>query len=69
MAGYLLGNYPSGQRLDIKALAEKVSERYNISIDERRSGGAKKGRSQSQGQELVLKSFVDIIQRGALPVC
>lgn len=29
----------SGQRIDIKTLAEKVSERYNVSIAELRSGG------------------------------
>ena len=57
MAGYLLGNYPSGQRLDIKALAEKVSERYNILLM-----NVGRGIEEGQGQELVLKSFVDIIQ-------
>jgi len=29
----------SGRRIDIKALAEKVSEKYNVSIGELRSGG------------------------------
>jgi len=32
----------SGQRIDIKALAKKVSERYNVSIGELRSGGRRK---------------------------
>jgi len=32
----------SGQRIDIKALAEKVSERYNVSIGELRSGGRRR---------------------------
>jgi len=32
----------SGQRIDIKALAEKVSEKYNISIGELRSGGLRR---------------------------
>ena len=29
----------SGRRIDIKTLAQKVSERYNVSIGELRSGG------------------------------
>jgi len=29
----------SGRRMDIKALAEKVSDRYNVSVGELRSGG------------------------------
>ena len=29
----------SGRRIDIKTLAEKVSEKYNVSIGELRSGG------------------------------
>jgi len=32
----------SGQRIDIKALAEKVSERYNIFIGKLRSGGRRR---------------------------
>ncbi len=32
----------SGQRIDIKALAEKVSERYNVSMGELRSGGRRR---------------------------
>ncbi len=32
----------SGQRIDIKALAEKVSEKYNVSIGELRSGGLRR---------------------------
>jgi hypothetical protein len=32
----------SGRRIDIKALAEKVSERYNVSIGELRSGERRK---------------------------
>ena len=32
----------SGQRIDIKALAEKVSEKYNVSLGELRSGGRRK---------------------------
>ena len=32
----------SGQRIDIKALAEKISERYNISIGELRSGSRRR---------------------------
>jgi REP element-mobilizing transposase RayT len=32
----------SGQRIDIKALAEKISERYNISIGELLSGGRRR---------------------------
>jgi putative transposase len=32
----------SGQRVDIKALAEKVSEKYNVSLGELRSGGRRK---------------------------
>ncbi|MFC1829001.1 transposase [Thermodesulfobacteriota bacterium] len=32
----------SGQRVDIKELAEKVSERYNVSIGELRSGGRRR---------------------------
>ncbi len=32
----------SGQRIDIKALAEKVSERYDVSIGELRSGGRRR---------------------------
>ena len=32
----------SGQRIDIKALAEKVSEKYNVSIGELRSGGRRR---------------------------
>ena len=32
----------SGQRIDIKALAEKVSERYNVSVGELRSGGRRR---------------------------
>ena len=32
----------SGQRIDINALAEKVSERYNVSMGELRSGGRRK---------------------------
>jgi REP element-mobilizing transposase RayT len=32
----------SGQRIDIKALAQKVSERYNVSIGELRSGGRRR---------------------------
>jgi len=32
----------SGQRIDIKTLAEKVSERYNVSIGELRSGGRRR---------------------------
>jgi putative transposase len=32
----------SGRRIDIKALAEKVSEKYNVSIGELRSGGRRK---------------------------
>jgi chromosomal replication initiation ATPase DnaA len=32
----------SGQRIDIKALAEKVSKRYNVSIGELRSGGRRR---------------------------
>ncbi|MEA1947728.1 MAG: hypothetical protein U9N83_10580 [Thermodesulfobacteriota bacterium] len=33
---------PSGQRVDIKALAEKVSEKYSISMGELRSGGRRR---------------------------
>ena len=33
---------PSGRRIDIKALAEKVSEKYNVSAGELRSGGRRK---------------------------
>jgi len=32
----------SGQRIDIEALAEKVSEKYNVSIGELRSGGRRR---------------------------
>ena len=32
----------SGQRIDIKAIAEKVSEKYDVSIGELRSGGRRK---------------------------
>jgi REP element-mobilizing transposase RayT len=32
----------SGQRIDIKALARKVAERYNVSIGELRSGGRRR---------------------------
>ncbi len=32
----------SGQRIDIKALTEKISERYNISIGELRSGSRRR---------------------------
>lgn len=32
----------SGQRIDIKALAQKVSERYNVSIGELRSGSRRR---------------------------
>ncbi len=32
----------SEQRIDIKTLAEKVSERYNVSIGELRSGGRRR---------------------------
>jgi len=32
----------SGQRIDIKALAEKVSEKYNVSIGELRSGSRRR---------------------------
>ena len=32
----------SGQRIDIKVLAEKVSEKYNVSIGELRSGGRRR---------------------------
>jgi len=32
----------SGQRIDIKALAQKVSEKYNVSIGELRSGGRRR---------------------------
>jgi len=32
----------SGRRIDIKALAEKVSERYNVSMGELRSGGRRR---------------------------
>jgi chromosomal replication initiation ATPase DnaA len=32
----------SGQRIDINTLAEKVSEKYNVSIGELRSGGRRK---------------------------
>ncbi len=32
----------SGQRIDIKALAKKMSERYNVSIGELRSGGRRR---------------------------
>ena len=32
----------SGQRVDIKTLAEKVSEKYNVSIGELRSGGRRR---------------------------
>jgi len=32
----------SGQRIDIKALARKVSERYTVSIGELRSGGRRR---------------------------
>jgi len=32
----------SGQRIDIKALAEKVSEKYNVSMGELRSGGRRR---------------------------
>ena len=32
----------SGRRIDIKTLAEKVSEKYNVSIGELRSGGRRR---------------------------
>ena len=32
----------SGRRIDIKALAEKVSEKYNVSMGELRSGGRRR---------------------------
>ena len=32
----------SGQRIDVKALAEKVSARFNVSIGELRSGGRRR---------------------------
>ena len=39
----------SGQRIDIKALAEKVSERYNISIGELRSGSRRRAAVKARG--------------------
>ena len=32
----------AGQRIDIEALAEKVSEKYNVSMGELRSGGRRR---------------------------
>jgi putative transposase len=38
----------SGQRIEIRALAEKVSERYNISIGELRSGSRRRAASEAR---------------------
>jgi putative transposase len=43
----------SGRRIDIKALSQKVFEKYNVSIGEHRSGGSKRSSGESRAYNVV----------------